>query len=63
MIYIKVSLVGEISGFLDTAENAKKIIDELIINAQNGDFEQSYEFRAVEMSEQDFDLLPEFQGF
>lgn len=63
MIYIKITLPGEENGYINTAENAKKIIDELVGGAEHGDFEQSYEFKAVEMSETDFDALPEFRGF
>lgn len=63
MIYIKITLPGEENGYIDTAENAKKIIDELVSSAENGDTEQSYEFKAVEMSESDFNALPEFRGF
>ena len=63
MIYIKITLPGEKKGYIDTPENAKKIIDELVSSAENGDLEQSYEFRAVEMSEADFESLPEFCGF
>lgn len=63
MIYIKVTLPGEDGGYLDTPENAKKIVDELVLNAQEyGDF-SSYEFSPVEMTEEEFNLLPEFQGF
>ena len=63
MIYIKVTLPGEEAGYIDTPENAKTIIDELVNAAENGDIEQSYEFKAVEMSEDEFAALPEFRGF
>lgn len=63
MIYIKITLPGEENGYIDTVENAKKIIDELVRSAEDGDLEQSYEFKAVEMSESDFEALPEFRGF
>jgi len=63
MIYIKVTLPGEENGYIDTAENVKTIIDELVRSAEDGDFEQSYEFKPVEMSESDFEALPEFRGF
>ena len=63
MIYIKITLPGEENGYIDTPENAKQVVDELINSAENGDFEQSYEFKAVEMSETDFSVLPEFSGF
>lgn len=63
MIYIKITLPGEEAGYIDTPENAKTIIDELVSAAQKGDFEQSYEFKAVEMSEGEFAALQEFRGF
>lgn len=63
MIYIKVTLPGEDDGLIETIENAKKIIDEIAQQAEDGDFDQSYEFRAVEMSEAEFVALPVFNGF
>ena len=63
MIYIKITLPGEEAGYIDTPENAKTIIDQLVNDAKKGDFDQSYEFKAVEMSEDEFSSLPEFRGF
>lgn len=64
MIYIKVTLPGfDDNGYIDTPENVKKIIDELVATAEDGGFDESYEFRAVEMSSEEFDALPEFTGF
>ncbi len=63
MIYIKVTLPGEENGYIDTPENAKKIIDELVFNAENGDDFDAYEFKAIAMTEKEFDALPEFKGF
>ena len=63
MIYIKISLPGEENGYIDTPENAKTIIDEIVSSANDGDFEHQYTFKAVEISEDEFNLLPEFKGF
>jgi hypothetical protein len=64
MIYINVSLPGEGGGYIATPDEAKELIDALVENAQDhGDFEQSYEVKAVELTEEEFKNLPEFKGF
>lgn len=63
MIYIKIALPGESEGHIDTVEGAKTIIDEIVSSAEDGDFDHSFHFSAVEMSEDEFKTLPEFKGF
>ena len=63
-IFINVSLPGEGGGYIATLEEAKEAIDALYSNAlEHGDFEQSYEFKAVEMTIEEYNNLPEFKGF
>lgn len=64
MIYIKVTIPDSETGYVDTPENAKKIIDELVQSAEeNRDFEMSFEFKAIELTEEEFNQLPDFPGF
>ena len=63
-IFINVSLPGEGGGYTTTLEEAKEAIDELYSNAiEYGDFEGAYEFKAVEMTIEEYDNLAEFKGF
>ena len=62
MIYIRVTLPGCNQGYVDTVEGVKEFIDVMAENAISGDF-NGYEFTPVEMDENDFENLPEFQGF
>lgn len=62
--FIRVSLVGDGSGFIDTPKHAKEIIDEMVENAMEyGHTDESYEFSVVVMSQDEFESLPEFRGF
>ena len=61
--YIKITEVGFDHGFVETPENAKKIIDQMIQSADDCGEPQSYAFRTVEMTEAEFEALPEFEGF
>ncbi len=63
MIFIKITLPGSESGYIDTPDKAKSIIDEMVHNADDGDMDQCYEFSIVEMTQEQFDSLPEFRGF
>lgn len=63
MTYIKVTLPGEKNGYIDTVENAKKVIDDMADGADKyADF-ISFEFTVVEMTQEEFEALPEFRGF
>lgn len=63
MIYIKITLPGEENGYIDTVDNAKKAIQDMADGADRyGDF-SSFEFTVVEMTEDEFESLPEFRGF
>lgn len=62
-IFIKVTLPGETNGFIDTPEKAKVIIDEMVVNFREHGEPESYEFHVIEMTQAEFDELPEFRGF
>jgi hypothetical protein len=63
-IYIKVSLEGEKTCYYDTLDGAvttlKYMAEEKAYSSKD---EHKYVFEAVEMSDEDFEALPEFQGF
>lgn len=61
--YIKITEIGYDNGFVETPENAKMIIDQMIEQAHDCGETQSYAFHTVEMTEAEFKALPEFQGF
>ena len=64
-VYIKITLPGYEGkgGYVDTPENAKAVIDQLVTNAwESGDFD-GYELAPVIMTEKEFNQLPEFTGF
>jgi len=61
--YIKIDEPGFNSGLIETHENAKLFIDEMIQATWDCGEPQSYTFSTVEMSEEEFKALPEFQGF
>jgi len=62
--YIKVTVPGCAEGYIDTPENAKKILDEMVRNFEYaGDDTEGYQFVPIEMEEEEFENLPDFQGF
>lgn len=63
MVYIKITVPGQENGFITTAEDAKSAIDEMVLCAEEGNLDRSFEFRAVELSVEEFESLPEFRGF
>ena len=61
--YIKITEPGFKNGFVDTPDEAKKVIDQMIRTSLDCGESQSYTFTTIEMSEDEFESLPEFQGF
>ena len=64
MVYIKISLPGSKAGFVETPDQAKVVIDSMVKAAEeNNDDMQEYTFSVVEMKQEEFEALPEFEGF
>ena len=61
--YIKITLPGEKNGYIDTPKNAKLIIDEMVKALSKYEDDQSYEFKPIRMTEEEFNNLPDFMGF
>ncbi len=56
--YIKISLEG-FNSYTDTIEGAKRLIDQ----AEDWEDDAVYSFSPIQMTEQEFTDLPEFQGW
>ena len=64
MIVFKISLEeGKGPYLFDTLQGAQDVLAQMVENAYESDGEEKYVFEAVEMDEEEFNNLPEFQGF
>lgn len=61
MIYIKISDGDRY--FIDTVEGAKSTLDHMVESSSVWSDEQEFIFSTIEMTEEEFNDLPEFQGF
>ena len=57
--YCMVTLDGH--GFVDTVKNVQDVLPDLLSGIDNPD--EGYTISPVEMTDDEFDALPEFQGF
>ena len=51
------------NGFVEPLEKAKLVLEQMIESANDSGEPESYTFTTIEMTEYEFNSLPEFQGF
>lgn len=61
-VYVKVTEIQGRSGYIDTLENIAKTLPDLFDGLKELPGE-GYEITVVHMTEEEFDALPEFEGF
>jgi hypothetical protein len=58
--YLRIKSISMGTGYIDTLKNASIIIEDLFDGCPVGD---GYELTIIEMTEKEFEDLPEFEGF
>lgn len=54
---------GEAGGYIDTPDGVKNTIDEMVRAMEDNGDDTSWEFKPVQLTEVNFNSLPEFKGF